>query len=58
MWVVEREPVKDEAGRGRLPASGRGQRRRHGDRRTQLGPEEAEGGLPGGEQQVQVRRVR
>lgn len=58
MAVVEREPVKDEAGSGDLPASGRGQRRRHGDRGTQLGAEEAEGGLLGGEQQVQVRRVR
>lgn len=48
----------DEGGSGDLPASGRGQRGRHGDGRAQLGAEEAEGGVLGGEQQVQVRRVR
>lgn len=54
MSVAAPEPVNDEAGSGDPPASGRGQPRFYGDRRT----EEAEGGLLGGEQQVQVRRVR
>lgn len=50
--------VKDEAGSGDLPGSGRDQPRRHGDQQSQLWTQEAQGGVPGGEQQVQVWRVR
>lgn len=56
--VVAGKPVKHEGGRADLPGSGCCEPRRHGDRRSQQWTQEAQGGLPRGEQQVQVRRVR
>lgn len=53
------QPVKHEGGCADLPGGpGRRQPRCHGDRRPQLWTQEAQGGLPRGEQQVQVWRVR
>lgn len=58
MSVVVWKTLKDEAGSCDLPGAGNDLRGCHGNRWTQLWSEEAEGSLPGGEQQVQVRRVR
>ncbi len=56
--VVAGQPVKHEVGRADLPGSGCGLPRCHGDWRSQLWTQEAQGGFPRGEQQVQVWRVR
>lgn len=52
------KPVKNEGGRTHLPGSGSSQLCRHGDWWPQFKPQEAQGCLPRGEQQVQVWRVR
>lgn len=58
-WAVSAlagKPVKNEGGRTHLPGSS--QLCRHGDWWPQFKPQETQGGLPRGEQQVQVWRVR
>lgn len=52
------KPVKNEGGRTHLPGSGSSQLCRHGDWWPQFKPQETQGCLPRGEQQVQVWRVR